>query len=53
MAADPWMVTPGERAKHEEQFKSLGPNGGFITGEQAKGLFMQSRLPPQVLGVIW
>ncbi|XP_071543657.1 uncharacterized protein [Panulirus ornatus] len=51
--ADPWLVTPGERAKHEEQFNTLRPVGGFITGEQAKGFFLQSRLPPPVLGIIW
>ncbi|RXG67148.1 Intersectin-1 [Armadillidium vulgare] len=51
--SDPWIITPLERKKHDEQFKSLGPINGFITGEQAKGFFLQSRLPPQVLGVIW
>lgn len=51
--ADPWIVTPGERVKHEEQFNTLRPAGGFITGEQAKGFFLQSRLPPPVLGIIW
>ncbi|KAK4319111.1 hypothetical protein Pmani_009944 [Petrolisthes manimaculis] len=51
--ADPWMVTPGERTKHDEQFKTLRPVAGFITGDQAKGFFLQSRLPPQVLGIIW
>ncbi|XP_045103343.1 intersectin-2-like isoform X17 [Portunus trituberculatus] len=51
--ADPWVVTPGERTKHEEQFKTLRPVGGYITGEQAKGFFLQSRLPPPVLGIIW
>ncbi|KAB7507401.1 Intersectin-1 [Armadillidium nasatum] len=51
--SDPWIITPLERKKHDEQFKSIGPINGFITGEQAKGFFLQSRLPPQVLGVIW
>ncbi|XP_042887891.1 intersectin-1-like isoform X5 [Penaeus japonicus] len=51
--ADPWIVTPGERVKHEEQFNTLRPAGVFITGEQAKGFFLQSRLPPPVLGIIW
>ncbi|XP_050737308.1 intersectin-1-like isoform X6 [Eriocheir sinensis] len=51
--ADPWVVTPGERIKHDEQFKTLRPIGGYITGEQAKGFFLQSRLPPPVLGIIW
>ncbi|KAK8720324.1 hypothetical protein OTU49_013413, partial [Cherax quadricarinatus] len=51
--ADPWVVTPGERAKHDEQFNTLRPTNGFITGDQAKGFFLQSRLPPPVLGIIW
>ncbi|KAK7066311.1 Intersectin 1 (SH3 domain protein) [Halocaridina rubra] len=53
LMADPWVVTPGERTKHEEQFNTLRPANGFITGEQAKGFFLQSRLPPPVLGIIW
>ena len=51
--ADPWVVTPGERTKHEEQFNTIRPANGFITGDQAKGFFLQSRLPPPVLGIIW
>ncbi|XP_064117346.1 intersectin-1-like isoform X7 [Macrobrachium nipponense] len=51
--ADPWVVTPGERTKHEEQFNTIRPTNGFISGDQAKGFFLQSRLPPPVLGIIW
>ncbi|XP_066975778.1 intersectin-1-like [Macrobrachium rosenbergii] len=51
--ADPWVVTPGERTKHEEQFNAIRPTNGFISGDQAKGFFLQSRLPPPVLGIIW
>jgi len=50
---DPWLVTPVERARHVEQFKSLGPMGGFVTGDQAKGFLLQSQLPPPILGQIW
>ncbi|KAF2364909.1 EH domain [Trinorchestia longiramus] len=52
-AADPWIVTPGERAKHEEQFRTLSGGTGMVSGDAAKKFFLQSRLPPQVLGVIW
>ena len=52
-AADPWMVTAGERIKHEEQFRSLAAGAGMVSGDAAKKFFLQSRLPPQVLGVIW
>lgn len=58
MAATPqggeqWIVQPRERARYEEQFKSLNPINGIITGAQAKGFMLQSQLPPQVLGQIW
>lgn len=50
---DPWMIQPRERAKYQEQFDSLRPINGIITGEQAKGLLLRSQLPPVVLGQIW
>jgi hypothetical protein len=33
---DPWVITPVERARHAEQFATLGPVAGFINGGQAK-----------------
>ncbi|XP_014616737.1 PREDICTED: intersectin-1 isoform X1 [Polistes canadensis] len=50
---DPWVIQPRERAKYQEQFDSLRPINGIITGEQAKGLLLRSQLPPVVLGQIW
>lgn len=50
---DPWVVTPVERARHIDQFRALNPIDGVITGVQAKGLLLQSGLPPPVLGQIW
>lgn len=52
-AADPFVITTRERAKYEEQFKSLQPQNGVVTGGQAKGFFLQSQLPPMILGQIW
>ncbi|RZC41355.1 EF-hand 4, SH3 9, Drf FH1 and/or Leu zip domain containing protein, partial [Asbolus verrucosus] len=52
-STDPWVVVARERARYEEQFKSLKPNNGVVTGDQAKGFFLQSQLPPIVLGQIW
>ncbi|XP_050307151.1 intersectin-1 isoform X3 [Anthonomus grandis grandis] len=52
-STDPWVILARERARYEEQFKSLKPNNGVITGDQAKGFFLQSQLPPLVLGQIW
>ncbi|CAG9763141.1 unnamed protein product [Ceutorhynchus assimilis] len=52
-STDPWVIVARERARYEEQFKSLKPNNGIITGDQAKGFFFQSQLPPLVLAQIW
>ncbi|KAH8269293.1 hypothetical protein KR018_001783 [Drosophila ironensis] len=52
-AVDAWAVTQRERLKYQEQFKALQPQAGFVTGAQAKGFFLQSQLPPLVLGQIW
>ncbi|KAL3883381.1 hypothetical protein ACJMK2_029651 [Sinanodonta woodiana] len=50
---DVWRITGEERAKHDSQFFQLKPVNGFITGEQARGFFMQSGLQTQILGQIW
>ncbi|XP_053957773.1 intersectin-1 isoform X1 [Anastrepha ludens] len=52
-ATDPWVITQREKLKYQEQFKVLQPQGGFVTGAQAKGFFLQSQLPPLILGQIW
>ncbi|XP_017464237.1 PREDICTED: intersectin-1 isoform X2 [Rhagoletis zephyria] len=52
-ATDPWVITQREKLKYQEQFKALQPQAGFVTGAQAKGFFLQSQLPPLVLGQIW
>ncbi|XP_053314559.1 intersectin-2 [Spea bombifrons] len=48
-----WAITTEERAKHDKQFASLKPVGGLITGDQARGFFLQSGLPSTVLAEIW
>ncbi|XP_019392851.1 PREDICTED: intersectin-2 isoform X1 [Crocodylus porosus] len=48
-----WAITSEERAKHDKQFDSLKPTGGYITGEQARTFFLQSGLPASVLAEIW
>lgn len=52
-AVDPWAITSRERVKYLEQFKSLQPQNGVVTGQQARGFFLQSQLPPLILGHIW
>ncbi|ELK38261.1 Intersectin-1 [Myotis davidii] len=50
---DVWAITVEERAKHDQQFHSLKPVSGFITGDQARNFFFQSGLPQPVLAQIW
>ncbi|MBN3298282.1 ITSN1 protein, partial [Amia calva] len=50
---DAWVITVEERAKHDQQFHSLKPTAGFITGDQARNFFLQSGLPPPILAQIW
>ncbi|KAG1699640.1 Intersectin-1 [Nymphon striatum] len=53
ITSDPWRISNEEKAKHDQQFFQLNPINGFVTGDQAKNLFLQSGLPPLVLGQIW
>ncbi len=50
-----WSVTHEERKVFENQFLSLKPStaDGTISGENAKGFFVQSGLPPNILAFIW
>ncbi|XP_069092135.1 intersectin-2 isoform X1 [Pleurodeles waltl] len=48
-----WTITTEERAKHDKQFDSLKPVGGYITGDQARNFFLQSGLAAPVLAEIW
>lgn len=53
IGTDIWRIAPEARAKFDEQFFQLKPINGFITGDQAKSLFLHSGLPPQILAHIW
>lgn len=50
---DPWVIQPRERQRYQEQFESLNPINGVVTGEQAKGFLLRSQLQPAILGHIW
>uniref|UniRef100_A0A1B6C8A9 Intersectin-1 n=1 Tax=Clastoptera arizonana TaxID=38151 RepID=A0A1B6C8A9_9HEMI len=50
---DVFAITAQERSMFQSQFNSLKPVNGIVTGDQAKGFFLQSQLPLQVLGAIW
>ncbi|XP_048512969.1 intersectin-2 isoform X5 [Athalia rosae] len=53
LGVDPWVIQPRERARYQEQFNSLKPVNGIVTGDQVKGFLLQSQLPPPILGKIW
>ncbi|XP_078069021.1 intersectin-2-like isoform X1 [Mustelus asterias] len=48
-----WAITSDERSKHDQQFLSLKPLGGLLSGDQARNFFLQSGLPKVVLAEIW
>ena len=50
---DPYTILPQEKSRYVDQFNSLKPAGGIVSGDQAKGFLLQSQLPPAVLGQIW
>lgn len=52
-AVDPFVITSRERVKYVEQFKSLKPLNETVTGQQSRDFFLQSQLPPPILGEIW
>ncbi|CAL1275959.1 unnamed protein product [Larinioides sclopetarius] len=52
-SGDIWKIRPEAKLKYDEKFFQLKPVNGYITGEQAKNLFLMSGLPPQILAHIW
>ncbi|KAG0258742.1 endocytosis defective- protein [Actinomortierella ambigua] len=46
-------MDPNERNKYFEIFSSLGPQNGYISGAQARQVFMNSGLHVGLLGQIW
>ncbi|OZC07366.1 hypothetical protein X798_05594 [Onchocerca flexuosa] len=49
MSGAPWVITETEMRENDIQFSSLNPVNGFVSGEQARPLFMKSGLSPAVL----
>ncbi len=48
------MIPADMKAKYESQFIRLASSrSGFITGDQAKAMMIQSGLPPIILAKIW
>uniref|UniRef100_A0A0N5AWI9 Intersectin-1 n=1 Tax=Syphacia muris TaxID=451379 RepID=A0A0N5AWI9_9BILA len=46
-------ITDAEQAHNDAQFKALNPVSGFVTGAQAREVFMKSGLPVPVLAQVW
>lgn len=48
-----FIISPEMKAKYEAQFKKLCPTGDYLSGDQVKGIMLQSGLPPMVLAAVW
>ncbi|CAE6394549.1 unnamed protein product [Rhizoctonia solani] len=49
-----WDVTPEEKAKSDQFFAGLDPQGrGFIEGDVAVNFMVQSKLPEAILAQVW
>lgn len=48
-----YIISPDQKARYDAQFRKFLPNGDFMSGEQAKGIMLQSGLPPMVLANVW
>ncbi|XP_031567519.1 trichohyalin-like isoform X2 [Actinia tenebrosa] len=48
-----WVITEEERTRHDALFYSQNPKKGYLSGEQARSLFIRSRLPLSELSKIW
>ncbi|XP_001635963.2 actin cytoskeleton-regulatory complex protein PAN1 isoform X2 [Nematostella vectensis] len=48
-----WIINEEERTRHDALFYSQNPENGFLSGEQARSLFIRSRLPLAELSKIW
>ena len=49
-----WIITPDIKAKYDTYFEGIDKDHvGIVSGEQARGLFMASNLPQNILANIW
>ncbi|RKP13394.1 hypothetical protein BJ684DRAFT_20114 [Piptocephalis cylindrospora] len=49
----PWVVTPEQKAGYDQIFRAWDNGTGYLGGERAKEIFMQTGLGPQSLEKIW
>ncbi|KAJ3595343.1 hypothetical protein NHX12_004647 [Muraenolepis orangiensis] len=48
-----WAIRPDEKGKFEGIFESLSPLNGLLPGDKVKPIFINSKLPLDLLGKIW
>ena len=49
-----WVVTSELKSKYDSYFQGIDTDhDGYVTGEQARGLFMASSLPQTQLAHVW
>ncbi|TPX33329.1 hypothetical protein SmJEL517_g03690 [Synchytrium microbalum] len=49
-----WAITPQEKQQWDQIFKTWDPQTtGYVSGERARNVFLQSGLSPDLLGHIW
>lgn len=48
-----WEISDEERTRHDALFYSQNPQGRYLSGEQARSLFIRSKLPLPELSKIW
>ncbi|XP_071510092.1 uncharacterized protein [Diadema antillarum] len=53
MSDSAWVVTPESKAKYDSIFDGLSPIDNKLSGDKVKGVFMNSKLPVDVLSRIW
>ncbi|XP_071516526.1 uncharacterized protein Eps-15 isoform X3 [Panulirus ornatus] len=50
----PWVVSAAEKARYDVMFHNADlDKDGFVSGQEIKGVFLQSGLPQMVLAHIW
>ena len=50
----PWVVMAGDRARYDVMFRNADlDRDGFVSGQEIRGVFLQSGLPQMVLAHIW
>eukprot|EP00118_Oscarella_pearsei_P009682 m.56512 g.56512 ORF g.56512 m.56512 type:complete len:1036 (+) comp34606_c0_seq2:571-3678(+) len=52
-AGQKWLISEEEKSRHITQFYSLNPEGGVLSGDRCRELFVQSKLPQDDLSHIW